>query len=185
MQSGQYPIRSRLIARKNEISGNEATPESGTADQDNTESAGMGEVEEQQDASGSEMTEESGNESEVVQDAQNETENDQESDVTSDSVILDQQSEAEDHQESIVQDAQNQITETETPGVSDEERSEVKEVIKEIVVMQQPETEAIQTVPEPEYLSIDDYLITSILLLSAVLGAVIAFAFLSVINRGL
>lgn len=186
MQSGQYPIRSRLPVRSN-VSGNEAVAESAASDQNTFESSSVGEVEE------SENTETIG-ESEIVQDAQNESESDQGSGTAPDPIAPDDQSEAGNISENNVHNAQNQeIGSDEESGdqEQDAEQSEnVKEVIKEIVVMQQQETDAqtiqTQTVSEPEYIiSTDDYRIVSILLLAAVLGAIIATALLNVINRGL
>lgn len=182
MQSSLYLIRSRSLA-KSDVSGNETAAESSTTDQNTSESAAVGEVEEEQET-------ETVEESEIVQDAQEKNENDQESGAVPDSVISDQRPQSDSLSENIVQDAQNQNTDvTEESGEYDAERSEnVKEVIKEIVMMDQQETDVqvIQTVPEPEYIiSTDDYRIISILLLSAVLGAIIATAFLNVINRGL
>lgn len=184
MLLNQYPIRSRSLV-KNDISANETASESATTDQDTTESDEVGEVTEQQEA---EHTEESEKETEIVQEAQEKIENGQESGVTPDSTASDRQPESEDRQENVVQDAQ--IQNTEESEEQDAERSEnVKEVIKEIFLMnqQESETQVIQTVNESEYnnISTDDYRIISILLLAAILGAVVATAFLGVINRGL
>lgn len=185
MQSGQYPIRSRLPVRSN-VSGNEAAAESAASDQNTFESSSVGEVEE------SENTETIG-ESEIVQDAQNESESDQGSGTAPDPIAPDDQSEAGNISENNVHNAQNQeIGSDEESGdqEQDAEQSEnVKEVIKEIIVTQQQETDVqtVQTVvAEPDYIiSTDEYRVTSILLLAAVLGAIIATDLLNVINRGL
>lgn len=186
MLSSLLLIRSRSLA-KNDVSGNETAAESPAVDQDTSESAAVGEVEEEQQEI--EITGESEKESEIVQDVQGEGENEQESGAAPDSVLPDRRPESESQSENIVQDAQNQDTEiTEESGEDDAERSEnVKEVIKEIVVMNQQETDTqvVQTVSEPEYIiSTDDYRVISLLLLSAILGAIIATALLNVINRG-
>lgn len=185
MLSDQYLIRSQLLARS-DVSGNEAAAESAASDQDTSESSAVGEVEESES---SEVEE-----SEIVQDAQNESESDQGSGTAPDPIAPDDQSEVGNISENNVHNAQNQeIGSDEESGdqEQDAEQSEnVKEVIKEIVVMHQEETDAqtiqTQTVSEPEYIiSTDDYRIVSILLLAAVLGAIIATALLNVINRGL
>ena len=184
MLSNQYPIRSLLPVRSNVSDNNEDTAESATTDQDSAESAAVGDIDQQEVE-----------ESEIVQDAQENHEKSEESGVTSDSDALDHNPESEDHHENIVQDAQNQNTgnaeESEKQNEEREvDRSEnVKEYIKEIVIMQQEEadiqTVQVQSLPEDTYISTDDYNIMTILLMAAVLGALVASAFLNVINRGM